>query len=541
MGNRASLASVLIVAVLVLAALPSMTGQNVVGAGGGQRRFGFAFMNPGGLMQSGYSASTFFNAMFLTPPYPSTAEINTNNGIGEITSQATIDFILSLMQQASAYPNIKLVWHFSFNLCSPTEMSQFLSALAKLGTSPYKSAIGAAGVYDETANVIAGNEGVNCSGAAEDAAFGQLSSAITSNGWQFVSTYYAFQGTNSNNWNFIYQTNFPGGDSQGALNGGVGNPSIVGLFAGDEDDAPFPSPGCSNTFTGGASATFGLPYWTTQSFAEGYTGSFPSAAPCRNVNTNAGFPPTIGLVLSTAATQPAANSQYVVLDSGHMATQFYPSSGWQYQYFTGVSGVSTHWLWDNPAFRAAMTNEIAALPGAFITSTGATVVSTSTISTAPTTSTATTSTTSSTLGTATSTTTTAQGGTVTLTLSTTVTVVSQPVVSTTTATVTRTTTLAHQGPPSTITFTQRETSTVTVTTSYSTQLAGTGTSTQNQSQDSRSLGLGTSVAYPSMPIFPLQAILVGLAAATMGVVLLSNGALTRSIRKRVSRLAKFHS
>ena len=45
-----------------------------------ERKFGFGFVNPGFLIVKGYSSDQFFDAMFLTPPYPSSVQFIYDQG-----------------------------------------------------------------------------------------------------------------------------------------------------------------------------------------------------------------------------------------------------------------------------------------------------------------------------------------------------------------------------------------------------------------------------------------------------------------------------
>ena len=196
-----------------------------------------------------------------------------------------------------------------------------------------------------------------------------MKSLVTKNGFQFVSYYpQGWSGTPSNINNFLWttHTNYPMGDLQNTLLAGAGQSNIVGQTISYDGLQPFPSRGCTSVFTGS------LPAWSTTSFANGYLGSgYNAAVPCLNPLSSGGYPSTIDQALSAAASLSAANRQWTFIIAGESATGYGALSNCKcsYAYVTGVSGVSSHYLWDNPAFRAEVARWIAGNPGAFLTST----------------------------------------------------------------------------------------------------------------------------------------------------------------------------
>ncbi|MDA4126131.1 MAG: hypothetical protein OK452_02860 [Thaumarchaeota archaeon] len=327
-----------------------------------QRRLGFGFIGIGSLRGAGFSASSFFKGYFLTPPYPSTVQLLENNGIGEIMDQNNVNFILSLMQYASAYPNIKIGLEVAFNVSDSTQWSVFVSTINILKSSPYSSSIGFVGFAVEQLNIIDGG----AVGVLVDNAFSQANEIITGNGWQFISYYpQGWQGTigGSNNWLFTDHTNYPTGDTQANLNDGLGSTNIVGQTIGSDGLQPFPSVGCSSVYG------YDMPAWSTQTFAEGFLGSgYNSPAPCHNIVTSSGFPPTIDQAISAAASLPASNRQWVLILGGNSADGYgaLSSCGCIYTYSVGASGVSSHFLWDNVVFRGTVNSWVQANPGIFL-------------------------------------------------------------------------------------------------------------------------------------------------------------------------------
>jgi hypothetical protein len=68
-----------------------------------ERRFGFGFVDIGGLLTFGYNATQFYDGMFKTPPYPSTwmaGMIASGTGTFDPT-QNTVKFLVSVMNGAA--------------------------------------------------------------------------------------------------------------------------------------------------------------------------------------------------------------------------------------------------------------------------------------------------------------------------------------------------------------------------------------------------------------------------------------------------------
>ncbi|MDA4126130.1 MAG: hypothetical protein OK452_02855 [Thaumarchaeota archaeon] len=464
--------------------------QNAIGHGSGAQfssspltpstpqRFGFGFIGIGSLRIAGYSASSFFNGMFLTPPYPSTVQLLMNNGIQEITDQNNINFLLSLMQQANAYPNVKVGLEVAFDITNPSQWTGFTNTMTTLHSSPYSSSIGFVGFAVEQLNIVDNG----ATGSTVDNAFAQAKGVITANGWQFVSYYpQGWQGTNSgsNNYQFTAHTNYPTGDTQANLNDGSGSSNIVGQTIGSDGLQPYPSIGCSTVYG------YNEPAWSTLSFAEGYLGTgYNNIGPCHNPVTNAGYPPTVNQAVAAAASVSAFNRQWVYLLGGNTANGYgaLSSCGCSYTYQSGASGVSSHFMWDYLPFRATVSGWIAANPGVFLTSTGAqpptTSTSSTTTSTSPTTTTSTSTSSSSSTSATSTTSSSSTSASSTTTSSSSTSTTSSPTSSTTS------TTTSTQSSTATSTSTSVTTTTTTIVTT---------TTITSVSQPSLALGLSPSI------------------------------------------------
>jgi hypothetical protein len=336
------------------------------------KRFGFGFVNIGALSVAGYSATTFFNAMFLTAPYPSTVEFLMNNGISEITDPNNVNFLLTNMQMASQYPNIQLGLHVAFDVRNRAQWSQFQTVLNTLAASPYKSSLGFIGFAWEQVNILTATHNSTYPTYASALMQSKLSAA----GFQFIS-YYC--GSSYAPYLCLQHTNYPEGDDQNALTKGSGKSNMVGATIGVDGIQPFPSPGCTSVFGSGST---GMPGWSTHAYPEGYLGTgYNNIGACNNIVTHAGFPPTVDQVLTAEASMPLANSKYTFLIAGNAGTCFLGGTcGATTAYFTGVSGHSTVKLWDSPIFRSEMSNWLAANPGTYITSNGNSLTSATVLS-----------------------------------------------------------------------------------------------------------------------------------------------------------------
>lgn len=343
------------------------------------RDVGFGFVSIGGLRVQGYTASTFFSAMFLTQPYPSTVELMMNNGINEITDTSNRAYLLSLMQMASSYPDVQLGLHVAFDVSNLTQWGLFQTFLNTVAASPYKSSLGFMGFAWEQVSILTTVH----NGTYPTYASAQMQARLNTAGISFIS-YYC--GTSFAPYLCLNHTNYPEGDNQADLTAGSGHANMVGATIGVDGIQPFPSPGCTSVF-GGA----GMPAWSIQAYAQGFFGTgYNNIAACDNIITHAGYLATIDQVLAAEATLPSANSEYTFVIAGNMGSCFLGGTcaggSGNLVSFTGVSGRTTHFLWDNPTFRQEMTNWLAANPGSYtLNSLGATTTTSTVTSTVTTT------------------------------------------------------------------------------------------------------------------------------------------------------------
>jgi hypothetical protein len=362
--------SMILVVMLVAASfLNSPIVQNGVAANS-SRRFGFGYVDPGCLLISGcdassaYSASTFFNAYFLTPPYPSSVMfIMPNND--EFAASSVLSWLKSVMQSASAYPNIKLGMEIAFDPTNAAGWTDFRMFLSAMSTSRYSSTVGFIGIDQEhvrPSSTMTPTDWVNF--------FNWVQGNLTVQGIPDVNLYpQGLQITHSliPTIQWLGETNYPQGDNQAALSAGVGQSWNVGEAIGLDSYQPFPSPGCTSIYGGS------FPGWSIRAFSQGYLGSdYNNPVSCDNIVTNAGYPNTIQQALSVSASNPVANRQWVFINAGNAGSCFLgPHGGSRCGLpFTGVSGHSTITLWDNPVFRRDMTNWLAANQGTYVTSNG---------------------------------------------------------------------------------------------------------------------------------------------------------------------------
>lgn len=260
-----------------------------------------------------YSASGFFNAMFLTPPYPSSLEVmifaisqaETN---GQPCSSAS-SYISSsetywgqVAQLADSYPNIRLVYEVAFDPSSPTYGVSCFGAVAS-SFAAYASVYGI------------GVEGEYSTKGVTTAVYQSAMAEVQSLGKKFINYYPA--ATLPSGALVIGHTNFPGGDA------------------------------------GGYDQVATLSYYTTSQYVgldSGYYASFqfPSGVSCpigasaMNAGTAGWNQCVVETELATAVGLPTQARQFLELDPG------FDASG----SFIGVSGQSTNQLWDNPTLRS---------------------------------------------------------------------------------------------------------------------------------------------------------------------------------------------
>jgi hypothetical protein len=265
-----------------------------------------------------YSPSSFFNAMFLTPPYPSSFEMMifaiqqdeaNNYGCSSQTHYigASIDYWGQVAEMADAYPNIRLVFEIAFDPSNGGNGTYGLSCfdLVVQALSQYPSVYGI-GVEGEYTTLSAGMTEAEMQTAMND---------VTQAGKLFIN-YYPPVPIPSGGYD-ITHTNFPAqGDQVGTLQDY--DSQTVGLSSGYYDAFPFPS-------------NFTCPI-EPGAVASGALTNEPQGWDQCVISTELG---------AAASFTPDSARQFLELATG------FSSSG----SFTGVSGVTTTQLWDNPTLR----------------------------------------------------------------------------------------------------------------------------------------------------------------------------------------------
>jgi hypothetical protein len=261
------------------------------------------------LCGSSHPAQLFFNSMFLTPPYPSSAEILLlgiqsdheahirPTSPGSFT-QRNIAFFANLASLADSHPNIKLIFEVAFIPGNPT---YGYSAL-QLYLNAFKShpSVYAIGIDYEQTKLILGR----------DMTMGEVRTTmnyVTSTGKEFIS-YYIPTSILPSGALQIFHTNFPSStdpESDLLLTG----PTIVGISSGYYSTNPFPG-----------SASCPIPLIDS------------------HLNWNKCL---VSTELSKAASLPSFTRQFLEFSTG------FSSSG----SFKGVSTLYTNQLWDNPTLR----------------------------------------------------------------------------------------------------------------------------------------------------------------------------------------------
>ena len=316
-GSHHVRSQVLLVAILVAAAFSVAFASPGITAQTPTRSLGF-WLQEGDVLGR-YTPSAFFNAMFLTPPYPSSIEVmvfgitqdemvnlgcsTSANGVGE-----SVSYWGQVAKMADAYPNIKLTFAIAFdpsNGGSGTYGLGCFKALAQsLAQYPSVYGIGIEGEYTRPQNDLTASM---VQAAMND---------VTSVGKKFINYYVPFKLIPSGGYDIVH-SNFPAqGDQVNSLQ--PSDPSTIGLSAGYYDTFQFPS-------------TFTCPIGPN-AVASGALTNEPQGWDQCVVST------ILSVTMSLAATQ----RQFLELCPG------LSSSG----YFTGVSGQSTNQLWDNPTLRS---------------------------------------------------------------------------------------------------------------------------------------------------------------------------------------------
>jgi len=265
-----------------------------------------------------YNATAFFDAMFLTPPYPSSLEVMIfavlQNQINKEGCSATSGYVGAssdywgqVAQLADSYPNIRLIYEIAFNASQGYLGTYGLTCFNTLVQSfaPYPSVygIGVEGEY---------------TGPAVNLTSGEMQVAmadVTAAGKLFIS-YYVPTAIIPQGAYDIAHTNFPAqGDQLSSLQ--KADNHTIGLSSGYYDGFAFPS-------------TFTCPIGPND-VANGDLTNEPQGYNQCVVTTE----------LSTALSLPGYERQFLELVPG------FSSSG----EFVGSSGMVTNQLWDNPVLR----------------------------------------------------------------------------------------------------------------------------------------------------------------------------------------------
>jgi hypothetical protein len=333
--------TILIVALLAVSAISFAFAAPTASANGPTRRLGFWLQES----NSFPPPQAFFNAMFLSPPYPSSLEVmifapmqdqinNFSPGAANSFTAKSINFWGTVAQLADSYPNIRLIFDIAFDPYSSVYgLASYQMIVNSLAKHPSVYGLGVEGEYTpETLSMMT-------TAMSYSAAFGK----------QFVN-YYADSGALPSGAYQIVHTNFPGGDSGGydqveTLQ--TSDAGSVGIDSGYYGNFAFPA--SINCPIGQSSITSSTAGWNQ----------------C-----------VVRTELGTAVSLPQQLRQFLELDVG------FSSSG----SFTGVSGLTTNQLWDNPTLRNWIWTD-PNYQGNFILSTGAaaSVTTTSVISSTSTT------------------------------------------------------------------------------------------------------------------------------------------------------------
>jgi hypothetical protein len=308
--------SLLLVILLVFSAFSVAFAMPAASANAPTRRLGFWLQE--GNIDGPYSASSFFNAMFLTPPYPASAEImifgiqqayKTNMGCSANSGPVgeSITFWGNVAQLADAYPNIRLVYEIAFVPNTPPyDINCFNTMVQAFSSHPSVYGIGVEGEYT--------NAKIN---GLTQAIMQTAYNDVVSTGKQFINYYIKGGITVPAGGYQIYHTNFPmQGDQVGTLSQHTDS-QAVGISSGYYDNFQFPS-------------TFTCPIGAND-VATGALITQPQGWNKCVVSTE----------LSAAVSSSASARQFVEFAVG------FSSSG----YFTGASGQSTNQMWDNPTLR----------------------------------------------------------------------------------------------------------------------------------------------------------------------------------------------
>jgi hypothetical protein len=197
---------ILVVALLVVSVVSFAFAAPSVSANAPTRRLGFWLQES----NSFPSPQTFFSAMFLTPPYPSSLEVmifapmqdqinNFSPSAANSFTSKSINYWGTVAQLADSYPNIRLIFDIAFDPYSSVYgLSNYQAIVNALASHPSVYGLGVEGEYTpETLLMMT-----------------TAMNYVTSVGKQFIN-YYVEAGVLPSGGFQILHTNFPGGDSGG--------------------------------------------------------------------------------------------------------------------------------------------------------------------------------------------------------------------------------------------------------------------------------------------------------------------------------------
>ena len=299
------------------------------------RRFGF-WVSGNDIGPPFYTPDQFAKAMFLTPPYPSSAEFmmfgaykdiqaGTSNPVNGQFTKTDLSNLNGIASVADAYPNVQInVMVALGDLSDPLALTYFHYYVANLASHHSIYSIGLEGEYSSVVTTALETPLMLASQAA---------------GKQYIDYYKSAVGST------IKHTNWPSYEYSNLLYQQGG--SVVGISSGYDSGFPFPDTrfsGCNNTV---AASGYG---WSRQA---------------------------VSCALASAVSIPVQYREFVHFAAGA------DSSG----SFIGASGVSTNQMWDNPTLRNWIWND-PNYHGNFILSTSVVASTTASTSTARTSTTA---------------------------------------------------------------------------------------------------------------------------------------------------------
>jgi hypothetical protein len=350
-------ASVLVVVILLIAAAQFVLSTPTALGSASTRRFGFVLWQPPGGV--GYSPQVFFNAMFLTPPYPSTAWF-------VASSDGDIQWLSQLGVLAQRYPNIKIMVTILFDANDTAQAihndtgwgdveNSMLPMLAQGSGAFY--GIGFGFEFADSVSHVTAPVGSSTYAAFWNAQLQRMQTDAAGYGWSEVNYYDIPQGATLPSGAYtIKGIDEPQDPYPLSWVGGLG-PTDIAEFGGSDVEFPSPSLGCNS---------IGGPMWSAVALAQGYQSSVGNSAPC---------------AYSYAATIPwflgFATAQYVYLSPGYNSNAYHCDPRTTLACvadspvpFTGVSGIQTIQNWDQPAFRASMAGYVSSNPDVYLTSNG---------------------------------------------------------------------------------------------------------------------------------------------------------------------------